>query len=64
MSILNNDVELFEALLKGEKIERIRYVGSGDFIHIVDNSLVDADGNPANIYRLNSADLYQIVKKD
>ena len=57
------DRELLQALLDGKKLEKIRQEGSGRFIYLKDDCLVDEEGILANIYRLNDMDRHQIVEE-
>lgn len=59
MPVIKNDRELLQALLDGEKLEKIRHAGFGEVIYLKDDSLVNQDGHPANIYRLTSNDFFQ-----
>jgi hypothetical protein len=61
MAVLKNDRELLEALLRGEKIEKVRHSGFGNFIHLDNDTLVDSEGKPANIYKITPSDLFQTV---
>jgi hypothetical protein len=60
MTVLKNDKEIFEALLKGYKIEKVRHAGFGQYIYLKDNLLVNQNDEPANIYRITTSDLFQI----
>jgi hypothetical protein len=62
MTVLKNDKELFEALLKGYKVEKVRHAGFGDYIYLKDNFLVNQNDEAANIYKITTNDLFQIVK--
>ena len=62
--MLNNDKELFEALLRGERIEKVRHAGFGDYIFLdIDGNLKDKNGIPANIYKITTNDLFQIYQE-
>lgn len=63
--VLKNDKEIFEALLNGERLERVRFEGFGEYIYLNDEGrLVNQEGKPANLYRLHTTDDFKIVKKD
>ncbi|MDB4330378.1 hypothetical protein N9948_01510 [bacterium] len=62
MAVLINDRELMEALLRGEKLEKVRHAGFGEYIYLQENMLVDKHGKPANIYRLSPSDLFQTIE--
>lgn len=64
MTVLKNDRELLEALLRGEKVEKVRHSGFGDILYLDNDMLVNSEGKPANIYRITPADLYQTVKEE
>lgn len=64
MTVLKNDKELFEALLKGHKVEKVRHAGFGEYIHLKDNFLVNQNNEPANVYRITTNDLFQIIQQD
>lgn len=55
------DREVLQALLAGKKLEKLRHQGSGKFILLDGDDLVYQDGKPANVYRLNKADIFTIV---
>jgi len=57
--ILKNDRELYEALLRGDKVEKIRHSGFGDVVYLKEDILVDKNGKPANLYRITPTDTYQ-----
>lgn len=61
MTILRTDKELLEALLRGDKVEKVRHSGFGVYIHLKNGQLIDAEGNPANIFRITPSDLFQII---
>jgi hypothetical protein len=52
------------ASLDGKKIEKIRHAGFGNYIHLVNDQLVDQDGCPANIYKITPSDIFQILEED
>jgi hypothetical protein len=58
------DRETFTALLDGEKIEKVRQEGSGNYIYLKEDDLVDQNDNPANIYKMNASDCFQLYKGD
>lgn len=63
MTILINDRELLEALLRGEKVEKIRHDGFGNYIHLVNGNLINEEGSPANLYKITPSDMFQIIKE-
>lgn len=58
------DREVLQALLAGKKLEKLRHQGSGKYIVLDGDDLVDEEGKPANIYRLNTADVFVVVTKE
>jgi hypothetical protein len=62
MTVLKNDKELFEALLKGHKVEKVRHAGFGEYIYLKDNFLVNHNNEPANLYKITTNDLFQIYQ--
>jgi len=57
------DREILQALLAGKKLEKLRKQGSGNYIRLDGDELVDEEGKPANIYRLNKADVFVVVEE-
>ena len=57
------DREILEALLAGKKLEKKRQEGSGTYIFLDEDDLVDDKGNPANIYRINQSDIFVILEE-
>ena len=57
------DKEVLQALLAGKRIEKFRYKGSGKYIVLAGDDLVDEEGKPANIYRLNKADTFVVFEE-
>jgi len=55
------DREVLQALLAGKKLEKLRKQGHGNYIYLDGDELVDEEGKPANIYRLNKADSFVVV---
>lgn len=58
------DREVLQALLAGKKLEKLRHQGSGKYIILDGDDLVDEEGKPANIYRLNTADVFVVVTEE
>jgi len=56
------DKEVLQALLAGKKLEKLRKQGSGNYIVLEGDELVDEEGKPANIYRLNKADVFVVLE--
>lgn len=62
--MLKNDREIFEALLKGYKVERMRGSGFGRYLYLnKEGNLVDEKGKPSNLFKLNISDNFQIYKE-
>jgi len=57
------DREILQALLAGEKLEKLRHQGEGNYIFLDGEDLVDEGGKPANIYRLNKSDVFVVCKE-
>ena len=57
------DREILQALLAGKKLEKLRRQGSGSYIVLDGDELIDEDGKPANIYRLNKADVFVVIEE-
>ena len=57
------DREVLEALLAGRKLEKRRNKGNGNYIVLDGDDLIDEDGKPANIYRINQSDLFVILEE-
>lgn len=55
------DREVIQALLEGKRLEKLRHQGSGNFIVLDGDNLIDQDGKPANVYRLNKSDVFVVV---
>jgi len=60
MTILKTDKDIFEALIRGEKIKKLSSVNVL-YVYLRDGYLVDDSGNSSSIYRLNPNDFYEIV---
>jgi hypothetical protein len=63
MTVLKNDKELFEALLNGHKVEKVRHAGFGEYIYLKDNLLVNQNNEAANLYKITTNDLFQIYQE-
>lgn len=59
-NILKTDRDIFESLLRGDKITKLNST-SVEYICFDGDNLVDHKGKSATIYRLNSSDWYKIV---
>jgi len=57
------DKEVLQALLAGRKLEKLRQQGSGRYLVLDGDNLVDNEGNTANIYRLNKADVFVVYEE-
>ena len=55
------DRQMFEALLDGNKLEKVRKEGSGHYVFLDGEDLVDNLGQPAVLYKINPADKYKII---
>jgi hypothetical protein len=59
-TILKTDKEIFEALIRGEKIKKLSSTNV-KYVYLKDGYLIDDSGHLSSIYRLNSQDFYEIV---
>jgi hypothetical protein len=59
-TILKTDEEIFQALIRGEKIKKVSSINV-KYVHLLEGNLVDDTGHYSSIYRLNSQDFYEIV---
>jgi hypothetical protein len=57
------DKEVLQALLAGRKLEKLLQQGSGRYLVLDGDNLVDNEGNTANIYRLNKADVFVVYEE-
>jgi len=57
------DKEILQALLAGKKLEKFRHKGSERYIFLDGDDLIDEEGKPANIYRLNKADIFVVYEE-
>jgi len=54
------DKEMFKALLDGNKLEKVRQAGSGYFVYLNGEDLVNNLGEPSVLYKITPADRYKI----
>jgi len=57
------DKEVLQALLAGKKLEKFRHQGSGKYIYLDGDDLIDEEGKPANVYRLNKSDIFVVYEE-